>query len=379
MRMGGGRSWRGGISDAAKLHLNSIVHIACIGQGDSVPQESPVAVIAVPSTRTWSRLRRSSKTGPLPLRSSIWPWGMPTLTGRFRDEVDDANRCLRHCLSTLGIALERNFETEIILLDLEDFGRAHTGTPASVRQLSETRSLARRFSLHRSAVHQCMFGAIASPSPLGILSSSCNPLPHAKRGWPRFQISPRTVYVSPLPTRCECGFIHSERTQRRSSSSNSMLTAALVTALANTMMKNWIRVGLSRRVTVVGGRRNQDDSDRFSDMDSASPWAVESLSSEEDDLTSLRKASAGQTSLGGGVNVMLDEHTRVINTVGSESSITEYSTEVNTERTDQAVESVINTLGSENFSTQDLITVHSENMKHTDDKNEESSTSRIRV
>ena len=122
--------------------------------------------------RTWSRLRHSSRSGPLPLRSYAWPLGVPSLAGRCREEVDDASRCLRHCLSILGIARQRSFETELILLHLEDFGQALTGTPASIWQLSETRSLARSLSLHRWECYRLQVTQCCTPNADGRGSDS---------------------------------------------------------------------------------------------------------------------------------------------------------------------------------------------------------------
>ena len=105
---------RGLSEGAARVNLNSIVHIACVDQGKQPLDGIPVAVIAVPSLRTWSRLRHGSRKGPPPLRNSAWPWGVPSLTGVFREEVEEANRCLRHCLSILGFARKRSFETGLL-------------------------------------------------------------------------------------------------------------------------------------------------------------------------------------------------------------------------------------------------------------------------
>ena len=51
---------------AAQAKTNSLVHIACVLQGEPVPDETSAAVAAVLSVRTRSRLRHRSQSGPLP-------------------------------------------------------------------------------------------------------------------------------------------------------------------------------------------------------------------------------------------------------------------------------------------------------------------------
>ena len=269
-----------GFTEAARERIQLSVQIACIHPNDSVPDGSPSAVIAVPTTRTWSRLRHGSKNGPLPLRSAEWPWGFPTLVGAPRTEMDEANRCLRHCLSVLGVAQKRHSATELIFFHLEDFGQAQTGTPATVCQLQLERSFAREFYLHRSAVYQCMFGEAASPSPIALLTSVSHPVRHAKRGWPKFRAQPRTVYTSPLPRRCGCGRERSATTQRSSSLKRATLTQPFAKELASKVLKRYLDVGLSSR--------GETSDCRHSDTGSNSTWEVDTLSSGEEDPTALR-------------------------------------------------------------------------------------------
>ena len=190
---------RGLLLNSNRFALNSLVQLASIMEGSPLPSETAQVVLAVPSLSTWSRLRHSSEVGQPPLRSMEWPWGLPELSEKSREDVEKSNRCLRHCLSVLGAARKRDFETELLLFHPEDFGRSTIGTPASIWQLKEVHQLAKNLALHRSAIYQCWLGPARSPSPIAMLSSMPHPLKHARRGWPTFRSCPRVDYLSPLP------------------------------------------------------------------------------------------------------------------------------------------------------------------------------------
>ena len=213
--------------------------------------------------------------------------GIASAPQSFQEDVEKANRCLRHCLSVLGEARKRSFETELLLFHPEDFGRSMIGTPASIWQLPEVQQTARKWALHRSAVYQCWFGPARSPSPIAILSSMPHPLKEARRGWPKFRSRPRVDYLSPLPRHCDCNGVHLDRTQRRDGVSISALTESFVNALCKRLFLSWISAGLLSRGIAEAGQQHPvqvSAEDGSSDTGSSeSTWAEDVTISEDDE------------------------------------------------------------------------------------------------
>jgi hypothetical protein len=162
------------------------------------------ALVMVPSSTTWSRSRHRRSTGPPPLRDADWPWGLPWLRGVERDMVDAANAELRQMFAVMNKAISEYPSTHIWFCFPEDLGIADRGMPASIWRLPELRLWANKWGLRRYAVHQCRFGFMDFPLPLGVLSSQ--PLNQAwfAPGWPRLREKRTGDYVGPLARRCRC-------------------------------------------------------------------------------------------------------------------------------------------------------------------------------
>ncbi len=161
------------------------------------------ALLVVPDTSTWTRSRHRRPTGPQPVRDRNWPWGLPWLKPRDRDQVEQHNASLRRLFEHMEGCIRHYPSAPLIFLHPEDLGAADHGVPASIWQLPEIRMWANRWGLKRYATHQCNFGASPWPFPLGVLSS--HPLPHIlfRPGWPR--LDPKSMkYIGPLPRSCGC-------------------------------------------------------------------------------------------------------------------------------------------------------------------------------
>ena len=119
-------------------------------------------VMLSPPCGSYSRARHRSlgKGGPVPLRSSMYPWGFPWLSASNGAKVQLANFFVKCCLQAIEAQIQANkfwlFEHP------EDLGRTQSGDiPASVWQLPEMRALV-DMSGCTWAVHQCVYGAETS-------------------------------------------------------------------------------------------------------------------------------------------------------------------------------------------------------------------------
>ena len=102
-----------------------------------------------------------------------------------------------------------------------------------------------------------------------------------------------------------------------------MLTPSFINALVESFIKLWIRVGLSSGGDAdADGQQNPEDNVHasVSDVDSASTWAVESLSSDEEDPTVVHDASAGLAVTGKIGGHVLDDDTEGIIALGTEGA-----------------------------------------------------------
>ena len=168
---------RGLKSYLAQQHaLNLPVQFFALNSSSDLPEEPADVIVAIPTLATWSRLRHSSAIGQQPLRSKAWPWGLPVLDEKYREKVEQANRCLHQCLAVLRGGRMRAASADLFLFHTEDFGSAAKGMPAAIWQLKDVRQLARDLHLHRSVAYQCWYGPAASPSPIALLSSMSHPL-----------------------------------------------------------------------------------------------------------------------------------------------------------------------------------------------------------
>ncbi len=162
------------------------------------------ALVVVPPSTSWSRSRHRRASGPPPLRDSDWPWGLPWLRGVERDLVDSSNAELRSMFAMMTKTVSDYPSTHLWFCFPEDLGVADRGMPASVWRLPELRLWANKWGLRRYAVHQCRFGTMDYPFPLGVLSSQ--PLSQAlfSPGWPRLGEGSTGGYTGPLSRRCRC-------------------------------------------------------------------------------------------------------------------------------------------------------------------------------
>ena len=181
------------------------------------------AMIIFPRMPTWSRLPALNRTGPRPVRSKDFPWGLPGLPTQANAKVDLENTLLR---MTLDIARDfltgvtagagRARQRRFTLLQPEDLGPLPSFLPVSLWQLPELQRLASDFNLHRQAFHQCRHQRAQHSRPTGVLTNTILPTGTAKNGWPRFERNADGLdaYVAPLTGRCGCGQRHTSMRRR---------------------------------------------------------------------------------------------------------------------------------------------------------------------
>ena len=268
--------------------LNSFVHICRVLERTPFPNNVPDYALVVPSVLTWSRLRHFSMSGQPPLRSAAWPWGLPTLTGEYREQVEATNGCVKHCLSVLGCARQRNASAELLLFHPEDFGSANTGVPASIWQLKEIKEFAVNLQLHRSALYQCRHGYAASPSPIAILSSSSHPVKGAVRGWPKFSDRRHSNYLGPLPKHCGCIQPHGAKTQRRTKT-RSAFTSAFTNVLTRMISKKAVPARRLKSGELITNTNSQLGM-QVSSSSTASKSGLDKLHWDKSHLTSFPRA-----------------------------------------------------------------------------------------
>lgn len=164
------------------------------------------AVIATPPCHTHSRACYSGKDGPAPLRSAKHPLGFPWLQGKQLEKVTAANAMVTFSFRILAEQAKR-WRRGLVALGLlehpEDLGRRPKGTPASIWQLLEHKSLLKFDGWQSGALHQCAFGAPSSKPTR--FATNVEPFTKSlKLGVPVFD--PNGYYAGPLPR--ECGYSH---------------------------------------------------------------------------------------------------------------------------------------------------------------------------
>ncbi len=192
---------------------------------DEAKTVKPHAILAAPSSATWSRSRHLHENGPRPLRDSSWPWGLPSLKGTDREKVEAENNELRLSLAVIERSLTRSPSTTWFFVFPEDRGKGSHGHPASAWQLKELRAWATMHNAVRGAINQCELAPSSSPRPLGFLKHAIEhgclgDSPFVCRGWPSFSSSSTRHYIGPLPRRCSCKAPHVQWSTSFSSSSN---------------------------------------------------------------------------------------------------------------------------------------------------------------
>ncbi len=169
------------------------------------------ALIAAPILTSWSRLPHLNRVGPRPLRSAVFPWGLPDLSEAQAARINSENARLHLLINIIDAFLKGTGRREhprfFLLLQPEDLGEGGGGHPASIWQLGEVKELAMKHQLQRGAVQQCRLGECRQSMPTGVLT---NGLPHPsswKIGWPKLHRISRK-YLGPLPQPCGCGQRH---------------------------------------------------------------------------------------------------------------------------------------------------------------------------
>ena len=126
------------------------------------------AIIMSPPCSTWSRAVWSNKLGPKPVRSRDFPHGFPWLVGDLKEKAHIGTTLVMRCIEVLEIAPP----TTICLWEHpEDLGRTRNGVPASIWQLEQLRSAAKRRGMETIVFHQCTCGA-NYPKPTRLLSDA---------------------------------------------------------------------------------------------------------------------------------------------------------------------------------------------------------------
>ena len=147
-----------------------------------------------PPCGTYSRARHRSlgKGGPVPLRSSLYPWGFPWLSTTNQAKAQLANFFVKQCFLAIESQIQAN--KFWMLEHPEDLGKTKSGEfSASIWQLPELRALV-DMSGSTWAVHQCIFGAETSkPTRLASNLPACAQL---GKSWP--SLSSGGDYAGPL-------------------------------------------------------------------------------------------------------------------------------------------------------------------------------------
>ena len=110
------------------------------------------AVILSPPCASWSRAPWANNWGPRPLRTALYPWGMPWLEGPKLAKVAASNKMIRFCVGVIQTVLDH--PPRVFLLEHpENLGSVSsrpspTVRPASIWELEEVRSLCQSGVFH---------------------------------------------------------------------------------------------------------------------------------------------------------------------------------------------------------------------------------------
>jgi hypothetical protein len=152
-------------------------------------------VVASPPCNTFSRARGSNSQGPPQVRSKVHPRGFPWLSGPRARQVEDSNTLLDFTTDILKAQLQR--PSGLALLEHpEDLGHAgKAGTPGSIWQLDEVRSLAQAPDVVTGALRQSDWGT-PYQKPTRLLGRLPGLDTILSEGWPTFD--PEDRYTGPL-------------------------------------------------------------------------------------------------------------------------------------------------------------------------------------
>jgi hypothetical protein len=159
-------------------------------------------VIVTPPCNTHSRARNANNWGPPPVRSKLYPYGYPWLTGVHLQEVELANLFVELTFEACDAA--HSVEAAFLIEHPEDLGAtADLQQPASIFGLVKMRDLVQKTGAGTVALHQCPWGAPSS-KPTRIVSTLDLSIPDEDNKlyhtWPVF--SKTGQYEGPLPRNC---------------------------------------------------------------------------------------------------------------------------------------------------------------------------------
>ena len=165
-------------------------------------------------TETFDRKAFSSRRGVNPCRDHAWPRGFPWLKRPEADNVENENIFVDFIPQVFQSAAEAApSPTRTIMFAPEDRGSKALGSPASIWQFPQIRSL-EQLGFVRSAFFLCSFDSETKGFPMASLSNlpTWNDHDCVVKGWPWFvtkecdgQMVPR-LYAGPLSRKCGCAF-----------------------------------------------------------------------------------------------------------------------------------------------------------------------------
>ena len=184
------------------------------------------AVILSPPCASWSRAPWANNWGPRPLRTALYPWGMPWLEGPKLAKVAASNNMIRFCVVVIQTALDHP-PIVFLLEHPENLGSVSsrpspTVRPASIWELQEVQSLCQS-GVFTVAFYQRKFGA-KSRKPTRLLSNIPALRTIGFNQWPKLDKLGR--YIGPLPPHCSCGFSHQGIIKRSASDAFATTQAA---------------------------------------------------------------------------------------------------------------------------------------------------------
>ena len=167
------------------------------------------AIVMSPPCASWSRAPWANRWGPRPLRTAVYPWGMPWLEGWRLEKVANSNTMIKLCIQVIQ-KIQTSPQVAFLLEHPENLGAirsrpSFTVRPASIWELDEVQALAQGRGFTR-AFHQCKFGAI-SQKPTRILTDLKGLKDIGYHSWPT--LNKQGLYLGPVPTHCTCGKSHS--------------------------------------------------------------------------------------------------------------------------------------------------------------------------
>lgn len=160
-------------------------------------------VLMTPPCNTHSRARNANRYGPPPVRSKLYPYGFPWLTGKLKKEVELANSFVEQTIEACRAASLA--QSAYFIEHPEDLGATvDNQQPASIFALEELHKLAQETGAVTAAFHQCPWNSL-SQKPTRVVST----LPIKDSNvfdnklyfeWP--QLDKFGFYHGPLPRKC---------------------------------------------------------------------------------------------------------------------------------------------------------------------------------